>query len=139
MRHPCDLLPRLLRTHQVRYLFVAGCVALGYLSILAGGLTLGWHYMLAIAVAQVITIICAFPAYRNFVFESRHSVASDFVRFLSVWSTGAIAGFLATPFLVEVAGLQPFLAQIIAIVVVAIGSYLGHRFFSFRPRVEINP
>lgn len=129
-------LPRLLRTHQVRYVMVAGCVAVGYLGVLAGGLALGWHYMLAIVVAQAITILCAFPAYRNFVFESQQSVASDFVRFLSVWSTGAVAGFLATPLLVEIVGLEPLIAQIIAIVVVAVGSYLGHRFFSFRPRAE---
>lgn len=129
----------MLGIHQIRYLIVAGCVAVGYLTLLAGGLAVGWHYMIAISVAQVITIACAFPAYRNFVFESQQSVRLDFVRFLSVWSTGAIAGFLATPLLVEAVGLHPLTAQVIAIVVVAVGSYLGHRFVSFRPRSGISP
>lgn len=92
--------------------------------------------MVAILIAQVITIAGAFPAYRSLVFESRGDVAGDFFRFLSVWSSGAIAGVVATPFLVEVFGMHPFVAQVLAIVVIAVASYLGHRWFSFRQRPE---
>lgn len=113
---------------------MAGTTALGYLALVAGGLALGWHYMVAILVAQAITISLAFPAYRTFVFESQGSLGGDFARFLSVWSTGAIAGIVATPALVELLGWHPFVSQVLAILVVAVGSYLGHRFFSFRHR-----
>lgn len=132
MRRSAPVLSRLLDLHQVRYLVVAGSVALGYLGLVAAGLLLGWHYLVAILAAQVVTIACAFPLYRTFVFRSRGSWGGDFVRFLSVWSTGAIAGVVATPFLVEVFGMHPMVAQVLAIVVVAVGSYLGHRWFSFR-------
>lgn len=119
--------------HQIRYLVVAGTTSLGYVGLVALGLKVfGWHYMVAILVAQVITIACAFPAYRTLVFESRGSVWGDFVRFLSVWASGAVAGVVATPFLVEVFGMDPLVAQVLAIIVVAVASYLGHRFFSFR-------
>lgn len=121
---------------EIRYLIVAGCTSLGYILLVALGLSMGWHYMVAILVAQVITIACAFPAYRGLVFESQGAVAGDFVRFLSVWSSGAVAGIVATPFLVEVFGMQPLVAQILSIVVIAVASYLGHRFFSFRQRPE---
>ncbi|EWT00465.1 hypothetical protein N865_15575 [Intrasporangium oryzae NRRL B-24470] len=120
--------------HEIRYLVVAGCTSLGYLGLVTLGLALGWYYMVAILVAQAITIAAAFPAYRVLVFESRGRVWGDFVRFLSVWSSGAIAGLVATPFLVEVFGMHPLVAQVIAIVVIAVASYLGHRFFSFRER-----
>ncbi|MGJ3510081.1 GtrA family protein [Enemella sp. A6] len=120
--------------HQLRYLVVAGCTALGYVGLVALGLWIGWHYMIAILVAQAITIACAFPAYRNLVFHSRGTIWADFVRFLSVWASGAIAGLVATPFLVEVFGMPPLFAQVLAIVVIAVASYLGHRFFSFRDR-----
>lgn len=125
----------LLRHHQVRYLLVAGCTSLGYLALVAIGYQLlGWHYMVAILVAQVITICTAFWFYRGFVFNSKGTIWVDFVRFLSVWSTGAIAGIVGTPFLVEVFGMHPLVAQVLAIIIVAVGSYLGHTFFSFRNR-----
>lgn len=117
--------------HQIRYVVVAGCTSLFYLALVAAGLSLRWHYMLAILAAQAVTIACAFPAYRSLVFESGGRPLADFVRFLSVWSTGAVAGVVATPLLVELVGMDPLIAQVVAIVVVAVGSYLGHRFFSF--------
>lgn len=118
--------------HQVRYLVVAGCTTLGYIALVWLGLQLHLHYMIAILAAQVVTISAAFPLYRSLVFQSTGKVAVDFVRFLSVWASGAIAGVVATPFLVEVFSWDPLVAQIISIVVIAVSSYLGHRFFSFR-------
>ena len=111
---------------------VAGCTTLGYIALVWLGLQLHLHYMIAILAAQVVTISAAFPLYRSLVFQSTGKVAVDFVRFLSVWASGAIAGVVATPFLVEVFSWDPLVAQIISIVVIAVSSYLGHRFFSFR-------
>lgn len=116
----------------LRYLVCAGSVALLYLALLAIGLTFDLHYFLAILIAQVITITVAFPIYRTFVFRSQGRISVDFLRFLSVWATGAIAGIIVTPLLVELVHLHPLVAQIIAIVIVSIGSFLAHRFFSFR-------
>ncbi len=127
-------LDRLVHVEQVRYLLVAGTTSLFYLSLVAAGLALGLHYMVAIAAAQVITITGAFPAYRTLVFASRGDWRGDLARFLSVWSSGMVAGFVATPALVELAGIAPLPAQVVAIAVVAVGSYLGHRYVSFRHR-----
>lgn len=129
-----NLVTNLWSHHQIRYLIVAGTTSLAYIGLVAAGLTLHLHYMVAILIAQAITIACAFPAYRTLVFESRGRVWADFVRFLSVWASGAIAGVVGTPFLVEVFGMAPLIAQVLAIIVVAVASYLGHRFFSFRTR-----
>lgn len=125
-------LRRLWARHEVRYLVVAGTTQVVYLSVFTLGLLAHLHYMVAILLAQVLTICAAFPAYRILVFASTNSIVSDFARFLSVWTSGALAGIVMTPFLVEVIGLPPFVAQVMAIAVVAVGSYLGHRFFSFR-------
>lgn len=123
----------LFKHHQMRYLLVAGCTSVGYIALVAIGLeVIGWHYMVAILVAQAITICTAFWFYRGFVFQSKGPIWVDFLRFLSVWSTGAIAGVIGTPFLVEVFGMHPLVAQVFAIIIVAVGSYLGHTFFSFR-------
>lgn len=130
----------LLRHHQVRYLLVAGCTSLGYLGLMSLGYAVfGWHYMVAILVAQVVTICTAFWFYRGFVFQSKGRIWVDFMRFLGVWSTGAIAGVIGTPFLVEVFGMHPIVAQVLAIIIVAVGSYLGHTLFSFRDREPSRP
>lgn len=130
------LLPTLFATEQVRYLLVAGVTSTLYVGWVALGLWAGLHYMLAIGLAQVVTIAGAFPAYRRLVFRSRGPWPGDLARFLSVWSSGMVAGFVATPLLVELVGLHPLVAQVIAIVVVAVGSYLGHRYITFRHRGE---
>lgn len=131
-------LGRLLLLQPVRYLLVAGTTSLFYLGLVALGLWLGLYYLLAIVIAQVITIACAFPFYRSFVFESQGRVLSDFLRFLSVWVSGAIAGLVVTPFLVEVLHWHPFVSQVVAIVVVSVGSFAGHRWFSFRKRSVVD-
>jgi putative flippase GtrA len=115
-----------------RYLLVAGTTALFYLGLVAGGIAVGLNYLIAILCAQVITIFCAFPFYRRFVFESRGRVRVDFVRFIVVWSSGAIAGIVVTPLLVQGLKWQPLVAQVVAIAVVSVFSFLGHRYFSFR-------
>jgi putative flippase GtrA len=128
------LLRRLLSTEQGRYLVVAGTVSLGYLGLVAIGLAAGLPYMLAIALAQAVTIACAFPAYRTLVFRSSGPMGSEFRRFLSVWSGCLVVTFGATPLLVELASTPPFLAQVVLVAVVPVGSFLGHRFFGFRHR-----
>ncbi|MFT4285225.1 MAG: GtrA family protein [Protaetiibacter sp.] len=121
-------------TELVRYYLAAGVMALFYLGLYGGGLLLGIPYFLAIVIAQALTISVAFPVYRRFVFRSKGALWPDFLRFLSVWMGGAIAGFIATPLLVELVRIDPFIAHLIAVVVVSILSFLGHRFFSFRRR-----
>lgn len=113
---------------------VAGTTTCFYLALLGAGLAVGLHYLVAILIAQAVTISLAFPAYRHWVFGPGSSVTTDFIRFLSVWSTGAAAGLVVTPFLVEVGGWQPMWAQVVAIVGVAVASFLAHRFITFRPR-----
>lgn len=131
----------MLELEQVRYLLVAGTTSLVYLGILAALLTTPLHYFVAILLAQALIISAAFPAYRTLIFRSRGPWIPDLVRFLGVWSSGAVAGVVATPLLVELLGWHPLVAQVVAIVVVAVLSYLGHRFISFRhktPAVDVS-
>lgn len=123
--------PSQLLRQSWRYLLVAGVTALSYLGLVALGLAAGLHYFIAILIAQAITIVCAFPFYRRFVFESRSGLWPDFVRFLTVWTAGAVSGIVATPLLVELLGWHPLVAQVVAIGVISIGSFLSHRFFTF--------
>jgi putative flippase GtrA len=117
---------------EIRYLVVAGSTTVCYLAILALLLLTDLHYMIAIAIAQVIVISAAFPTYRRLIFRSNGRWQSDLPRFVGVWSGGFIAGIVVTPALVELGGQSPLFAQVIAVAAVAILSYLGHKYVSFR-------
>lgn len=116
----------------VRYGAVAGPVALGYLGIFAMLVWAGLWYFAAIAIAQCIAIAVAFPLYRKFVFGPGATIGQDFVRFLVVWSSGAVAGFVGTPAFVESGLLSPVPAHVVAVIVVSVLSFVAHRLFSFR-------
>ncbi|MEO7133007.1 MAG: GtrA family protein [Vicinamibacterales bacterium] len=127
-----DLVHIAFKREEIRYLFVAGWTALCYLGILAALLATDLPYMVAILIDQAIIFSMAFPVYRNVIFRSIGRWQADLPRFTGVWSGGFIAGIVATPALVELAGLPPLLAQVIAVAVVAVLSFLGHKFVSFR-------
>lgn len=133
-RTPIALAATLWRHHQARYLVVAGCTTLFYLAVVWVGLRVGLPYMAAILTGHGMTIPLAFPLYRRLVFESVGRVVADFGKFLTVWGTGGVAGLVGTPFLVEVCRAPAFPAHVAVIVLVAVGSYLGHRFWTFRHR-----
>lgn len=121
---------------EIRYLVVAGCTSLGYLALVAVLLGMVRWYMVAIVIAQVITIAIAFPVYRKLIFRSTGSWRADLPRFVAVWTGGFLAGIVATPLLVELTPLQPLVAQAIAVAAVAVLSYAGHHFISFRHKVR---
>ena len=60
-RSPGSLVEWARSREEIRYLVVAGCTSLGYLGLVAALLGVFRWYMVAIVVAQVITIAVAFP------------------------------------------------------------------------------
>ena len=121
-----------LKREEIRYLLVGGSTAICYLGILAVLLASDLPYMIAILITQAIIFSMAFPVYRRLIFRSTSRWQSDLIRFASVWAGGFIAGIVATPALVELAGQPPLRAQVIGVAVVAVLTYLGHKFVSFR-------
>jgi putative flippase GtrA len=132
MTGPIALVRAAYANEQIRYLLVAGTTTLLYLGLLAALLATGLPYMVAILIAQAVIISVAFPTYRRLIFRSTRPWRQDLPRFVGVWGGGFVAGLVATPLLVELAGIPPLPAQVLAVVVVAVLSYLGHRYISFR-------
>lgn len=89
-------------------------------------------YMGALVVAYVLGVLCGFVLHRTFVFRVRGRVWGDLVRFTSVHVGALAANAAMLPLAVEVAGLPVVPAQALVMVVTVVGSYLGHRWFSFR-------
>lgn len=131
-----DLPRRLMVDPRVRYLLCGSAVALIYLGTFTGlELTAPrWGYVAWFSVAQVVAISVAFPLYRTWVFASRGSLRADALRFGGVWGTSLVLSAISLPLLVELVGLDPAVAQLLAVVCSAGWSYVGHRFVTFRQR-----
>lgn len=96
------------------------------------------HYLVALVVSHIVSVPVAFMLYRSFVFKVRGSVGRDLPRFWLVYLGPFILNLVVLPILVEKAGVSPIPAQAMILFVGTVGSYLGHKHFSFRrPVLEL--
>ena len=132
-----SLVSRLAADQRARYVAAGSVGAAVYYGLFAAGwLTLGrWIPYLAVSVlASTFTAVLTYPLYRCLVFRTGGSVLAGFLRFyvVCVWALlFAVAGLW---FLVEVAGLNPLIAQAIVIMVGPLINYQAGRLWAFRPR-----
>ncbi|MCG2840503.1 GtrA family protein [Sandaracinobacter sp. RS1-74] len=92
------------------------------------------HYLVALGVAQMLSLCFAFTTHKLFVFRSRGNILREFLAFSSFYLSTYAANWLALPLLVEVAGLKPVVAQFCFAIPVVVGSYFWHSRVSFRSR-----
>lgn len=140
--HLASYLPRALRdrlaTHNrpLRFL-VAGAVNTAF------GLTIfplllwssNWlerHYMVALLIAQVTSVLFAFSAYRIGVFRVKGDMAKQFGLFSSFYLFNYSLNWAALPLLVEVGGMHPIIAQLGFAVLLMGASYFWHSRVTFR-------
>ena len=131
------LLLRLVRDQRVAFLVIGGVntlIGLGWFLLfhrLVGGVV---GYLGTLLLAHVCSVLCAFVLHRRLVFRVRGNVLTDLGRFELVNLGGLGLNAVALTFFVEVAGLPVVLSQVLATVFSVVGTYLGHRTFSFRRR-----
>ena len=89
-------------------------------------------YMVALVISQIVCTTIAFIVYKVGVFRTRGNVAREFRSFATFYLLNYIVNWACLPFLVEVAGLSPIIAQWIFTAGVAVGSYMWHSRISFR-------
>lgn len=90
------------------------------------------HYMGALVGAYAIAIMGAFLLHRRFVFKVRGQFFVDLVRFTLVQLGALGLNALLLPLFVEGVGVPVIPAQVLSLVLVVMGSYVGHLAFSFR-------
>jgi putative flippase GtrA len=120
---------------RVQRFVVLGVVnsAFGFAAFAAVQLAFGrfLHYLLVLALAHVAAVLEAFAVQRRFVFRSIEPWLPELARFWSVY-LGIFA--LNIPVLllsVEVVHLPVLVAQFVTLLILAVGSYLLHRSFTF--------
>lgn len=128
----------------MRYLLVGGWNTLfgyGVYSALTYWLTgvVAHPYMYALVIGNIICITVAYVGYKFVVFKTKGNYLREYLRFYVVYGIAIGANAILLP--LAVAGFMrvvppvyaPYAGQAVLIPVIICCSYLGHRFFSFRP------
>ena len=137
-----QLAKRVIANQQFRYLAVGGFNTLaGYFTFvlveLAIGSTIG--YLASLYLSHLIISTIAFFVYRRHVFNVRGQVWLDYGRYQVAYLPGIAINTLVLPILVSVLDWNLYISQAISQVVVALGLFFAHKYFSFRrPRDEVD-
>ncbi|WP_240699896.1 GtrA family protein [Sphingomonas naasensis] len=90
------------------------------------------HYLIALALAQAISLCFAFATYKLGVFRTRGNVAREFGAFSSFYLFNYAANWAALPLLVELGGIPPIVAQLGFTALLIVGSWFWHSRVTFR-------
>lgn len=90
------------------------------------------HYLVALGIAQAISLCFAFATHKLGVFRTRGNLASEFVAFASFYLVNYAANWAALPLLVELAHVPPVLAQLGFTAVLIVTSWFWHSRVTFR-------
>lgn len=89
------------------------------------------HYMVALLIAQSLSVVFAFSTYRIGVFQEKGEIFRQFSLFSSYYLFNYVANWIALPLLVELGGISPVIAQIGFTLVLVVGSYFWHSRVTF--------
>jgi putative flippase GtrA len=91
-----------------------------------------YHYLILLTANYALGTINGYLAYKLFVFRTRSGYLAEYLRFNAVHLAGIVVNYVTLPLLVELAGLRPFVAQGIIILVLIGASFVLHKRFTFR-------
>ena len=103
-----------------------------YPLLLWGVPTLHTHYLIALGIAQAISLCFAFATYKIGVFRTRGNLAREFGAFSSFYLVNYAANWAALPLLVELGGIPPIMAQLGFTGMLILGSWFWHSRVTFR-------
>lgn len=89
------------------------------------------EYLIALLVAQALSLCFAFLTYKIAVFQTRQRSIGEFLRFIPFYLVSYALNFAALPFLVRVIGIDPIISQIIFSLFMMVGSYFWHKNVTF--------
>ncbi|MFV1919363.1 GtrA family protein [Sphingomonas sp. MJ1 (PH-R8)] len=94
------------------------------------------HYLVALGIAQAVSLCFAFTTYKLGVFRTRGNILREFATFASFYLFNYAANWVALPLLVELAQVPPVIAQLGFTVALIAGSWFWHSRVTFRTSAE---
>ena len=92
------------------------------------------HYLLLAVPVNILAITNAFICYKLIVFRTKENWGKEYVKCYLVYGGGALVSMALLWLFVDCFQLNPVFANIVGTGLVVIGSYFGHKYFSFRNR-----
>ena len=123
------------RREQLLYLIVgAWNTVFGYavwasMQFLVGGFL---HYLVVVVLSWPIAVLNAYLGYRYIVFRSHGPVLRELPRFSAVYFLTLVVNVALLPLALSVLPISIYIVQAFFAVMVVIGSYMGHKYYSFR-------
>lgn len=90
------------------------------------------HYMVALGIAQAVSVSFAYCTYKLGVFRTKGRVLSEFSLFSGFYLFNYVLNWLALPLLVEWGGADPVIAQLGFTLLVMVTSWFWHSKVTFR-------
>ncbi|HEY3274523.1 MAG TPA: GtrA family protein [Methanocella sp.] len=92
------------------------------------------NYLVALIIAHTIGVIHSFLWNKYWTFRTGTLRAGEMLRFASVYLVTLAANIVVLGFMVDCLHADPRLGQIVALPLVTIASYAGHKYWSFRQK-----
>ena len=89
------------------------------------------NYLVIILLSWPIAVLNAYLGYRFIVFRSHGPVLKELPRFSLVYAATLVANLALLPIALRVLPFTIYIDQALFLVVVVVGSYLGHKHYSF--------
>ena len=133
-------LPLLNRLSETQYQAAAYLVAGAWNTVFGVGIyTLAYyftgkyiHYMILAVICNILAVTNAFLCYKLFVFRTRGNWLKEYLKCYTVYGAGALCGMGLLWFLTAFFKLNPMLSNLLSTAIVAIASFFGHKYFSFK-------
>lgn len=103
----------------------------GYGAYAAGLYFFHLQYLHSLIIAQVIGTLHSFLWHKYWTFKSRQKPGKELVKFTCVYLATFLLNFPLLMFLVEVLKMGAYWGQGISLLILAVISYLGHKYWSF--------
>lgn len=134
MKKLLALIKKLYYDRRIRFLFV-GClntaVGVGFDMLFR---YLGLHYAFASALGTIIGTVHSYFWNKYFTYSQKKKSFWEAVRFVSVYAVVYALSVLLQYVLIDLNGLNKYLAGILSTFVTTLVSYFGHTYFSFRQK-----
>jgi putative flippase GtrA len=89
------------------------------------------HLIFILIIANICAITMSFITHKYFVFKTKGDWWSEYIRSYLVYGTTALFGVALLLVMVDFLGVPFWFAQALIILLAVIGSYLGHKHFTF--------
>ncbi len=131
---------RLVRAHETKVRFLAAgglntAFGLAIFPILMWTLgPRGLHYMVALIISQITSILLAYTTQKFLVFRTRGNYIVEFGKFAIFYLSYCLVNLAVLPLLVEIGRINPIVAQFCFSLLIIVTSYFWHSRVTFKPQ-----